>query len=294
MTISRMSGRGPAVERGRPARPSRVTTHNEGPARTLEFQWSLQHPSSGDAEDFEIRGDRTAQWPVKLSRERAEYSRLMQQGYSNKEACRAVGINARTGRKWRNGRSADRRQKAAPPINAVVPPSGPSRYLSVADRIYIADRLREKATVRAIAAELGRSPSTISREIHRNRTAGARGQWHYRPHAAQARADARRPHLKPRKIGQDPELREFMQKRLGVGEAGAAQELHDVHVPVGEAKDGAVDVDAAAAGAGGRVVNRARRAGAASGASPPTSWGCSSQWAQTPITDAYTLDLCYL
>ncbi|GAA0451897.1 hypothetical protein GCM10010361_14980 [Streptomyces olivaceiscleroticus] len=63
---------------------------------------------------------------------------------------------------------------------------------------------------------------------------------------------------------------------------------------MGKVKDGAVDVDAAAAGAGGRVVNRARRAGATSGASPPTSWGCSSQWAQTPITDAYTLDVCYL
>ncbi|MFJ9831742.1 helix-turn-helix domain-containing protein [Streptomyces sp. NPDC101169] len=34
------------------------------------------------------------------------------------------------------------------------------RYLTEADRIHIADRLREKASVRAIAAELGRSPST--------------------------------------------------------------------------------------------------------------------------------------
>lgn len=137
--------------------------------------------------DFEIRGDGTAQGPVRLSRERAEYSRLVHQGYSNKEACRLVGIDARTGRKWRNGRSADRRQKAAPPISAVVSPSGPSRYLREADRIHIADRLREKATVRAIAAELGRSPSTVSREIRRNRHPGS-GQ--YRPHAAQARADA--------------------------------------------------------------------------------------------------------
>jgi len=118
---------------------------------------------------FEIRGDRTVQGPVKLSRERAEYSRLVQQGYSSKEACRLVGIDERTGRKWRNGRSADSRQKAAPPIDTVVPPSGPSRYLREGDRIHIAERLREKATVRAIAAELGRSPSTISREIRRNR-----------------------------------------------------------------------------------------------------------------------------
>ncbi|WP_230885458.1 IS30 family transposase [Streptomyces spinoverrucosus] len=161
--------------------------------------------------DFEIRGDRTAQGPVKLSRERTEYSRLVQQGYSNKEACRLVGIDERTGRKWRNGRSADRRQKAAPPINAVVPPSGPSRYLREADRIYIADRLREKATLRAIAAELGRSPSTVSREIRRNRHPG-NGQ--YRPHAAQARADARRPRPKPGKISRNRELRDFIQDHL--------------------------------------------------------------------------------
>ncbi|CCB71745.1 transposase [Streptantibioticus cattleyicolor NRRL 8057 = DSM 46488] len=162
--------------------------------------------------DFKIREIRTvAQGPKKLLREREAYSQLMQQGLSNKEACRIVGINEKTGRRWRNGRSADRRQKAAPPIHAVVPPSGPSRYLREDDRIYIADRLREKATVRAIAAELGRSPSTVSREIRRNRHPG-NGQ--YRPHAAQARADARRPRPKPGKISQNPELRRFIQDRL--------------------------------------------------------------------------------
>ncbi|MFB7212972.1 IS30 family transposase, partial [Streptomyces sp. NPDC056255] len=66
--------------------------------------------------DFKIREIRTvAQGPKKLLREREAYSQLMQQGLSNKEACRVVGINEKTGRRWRNGRSADRRQKAAPP-----------------------------------------------------------------------------------------------------------------------------------------------------------------------------------
>ncbi|MFF7887579.1 IS30 family transposase [Streptomyces sp. NPDC020794] len=93
----------------------------------------------------------------------------------------------------------------------MVPPSGPSRYPCEADRIHIADRLREKATIRAIAAELGRSPSTVSREIRRNRHA-VNGQ--YRPYAAQDRADARRPRPKPGKIGQNPALRKFIQDRL--------------------------------------------------------------------------------
>ncbi|MER7691281.1 IS30 family transposase [Streptomyces sp. NPDC097610] len=138
----------------------------------------------------------------------------MQQGLSNNEACRIVGINPKTGRRWRNGRSADHKQKAAPPVHAVVPPSGASRYLCEIDRIYIADRLREKATIRAIAVELGRSPSTISREIRRNWTIGTRGQRNYRPHAAQARADARRPRPKPGKIAQNADLRNFIQDHL--------------------------------------------------------------------------------
>ncbi|MFI6158314.1 IS30 family transposase [Kitasatospora sp. NPDC051170] len=96
----------------------------------------------------------------------------------------------------------------------VVPPSGTSRYLSVDERIQIADRLREGAGVREIATELGRSPSTVSREISRNRTDSTRGQWHYRPHAAQARADARRPRPKPRRITSNPQLREAVQAML--------------------------------------------------------------------------------
>ncbi|MCG6493232.1 IS30 family transposase [Kitasatospora sp. A2-31] len=141
------------------------------------------------------------------------------------EACAVVGINVRTGKRWRNGRNASGRKKAAPPIYEVVPPpvapaepAAPetSRYLSETERIHIADRLREKATIRAIAAELGRSPSTVSREIRRNRTVLPKGGWYYRPHAAQRRADQRRPRPKPSKIGQSPELRDFIQDRLAI------------------------------------------------------------------------------
>ncbi|MEU9126491.1 IS30 family transposase [Streptomyces sp. NPDC048506] len=164
--------------------------------------------------DFEIRKERTGQGRRKLVREREEYFRLMDQGLTSYEACRIVGINYRTGKRWRNGRNPTSTHKGAPPAQRVAPASGPSRYLREADRIHIADRLREKATVRAIAAELGRSPSTISREIRRNCTVDPRGGRHYRPHAAQARADARRPRPKPGKIGQNRELRDFIQDRL--------------------------------------------------------------------------------
>ncbi|MFJ4618115.1 IS30 family transposase [Streptomyces sp. NPDC088812] len=140
----------------------------------------------------------------------------MDQGLSSAEACKRVGINYRTGKRWRNGRAASGKDKAAPPVRAVTAPEGPSRYLREADRIHIADRLREKASVRQIAAELGRSPSTVSREIRRNGMPLRRdtSRWAYRPYAAQARADARRPRPKPGKIGQNPELRNFIQHHL--------------------------------------------------------------------------------
>lgn len=167
--------------------------------------------------DFKIRENRRPQGPRKLVQEREAYFRLVDQGMGYVEAATVIGVNVRTGKRWRNGRGVSGKNKAAPPINAVVPlpvasaPAAPSRYLDEADRIHIADRLREKATLRAIASELGRSPSTISREIRRNRHP-VNGQ--YRPHAAQARATARRPRPKPGKIGQNPELRDFIQDRL--------------------------------------------------------------------------------
>ncbi|MFI8784838.1 IS30 family transposase [Streptomyces albidoflavus] len=93
-------------------------------------------------------------------------------------------------------------------------PSAPSRYLQEPDRIHIADRLREKASVRQIAAELGRSPSTISREIRRNRRPMPRGGFSYQPFHAHRRAERRRPRPKAGKIGQNPELRDFIQDHL--------------------------------------------------------------------------------
>ncbi|WP_314244272.1 IS30 family transposase [Streptomyces sp. DSM 40907] len=180
--------------------------------------------------DFEVRADRRPQGRKKLSRERETYLLLVDQGTSHLDACGIVGINDRTGGRWRNGRQASGKNKAAPPLVETGPwryteapepaaaqepeDDAPSRHLREADRIHIADRLREKASVRTIAAELGRSPSTISREIRRNRTVLPSSQWHYRPHAAHRRAIRRRPRPKVGKIGQNPELRDFVQHHL--------------------------------------------------------------------------------
>jgi hypothetical protein len=56
-----------------------------------------------------------------------------------------------------------------------------ARFLSAEERLQNADRLRAGESVRATAAVLGRSPSTISREIRRH----GRGDGVYRPFEAQ-------------------------------------------------------------------------------------------------------------
>jgi IS30 family transposase len=136
---------------------------------------------------------------------------LVREGYSNTRACQVVGVNPKTGRRWSNGRSPVGNAKGAPPLRAAASPSRPSRYLNEDERIHIADRRREDASIREIARELGRSPSTISRELRRN---GHLGTGAYRPHAAQRRADARRPRPKTSKIAADGERRDFVQEHL--------------------------------------------------------------------------------
>jgi IS30 family transposase len=93
-----------------------------------------------------------------------------------------------------------------------VLPVGPrTRHLSLEERLYIADRVREQATIRAIAAELGRSPSTVSRELHRNRHPT---NLRYRPYAAQERATTRRRRPKTRKVYANPDLLRIVQAGL--------------------------------------------------------------------------------
>lgn len=77
--------------------------------------------------DFEIREVRTAQGPVKLRREREAYSRLVQQGYSNTEAFRIVGIDRRTGTSGVTAAAPTVGRRRHQPISTVVPPFGTSR-----------------------------------------------------------------------------------------------------------------------------------------------------------------------
>ena len=106
-----------------------------------------------------------------LTEKQDRFVRLIAQGVSNREACRIVGINRRTGTRWRLGRTIRNTAGEAvhyPPVRILTPPKRHPRYLSLDERIVIADLRREKRTVREIARELGRSPATVSRELRRN------------------------------------------------------------------------------------------------------------------------------
>jgi transposase, IS30 family len=141
------------------------------------------------------------------------YVRLIAQGVSNSEACRLVGINRKTGTRWRHGRSV--RNSAGervhyPPVQIAVPRPRSPRYLSESERLEIADLLRAGHGVRVIGRQLGRAASTISREIRRNVDPDGR----YRPHHAEHLARARACKPRPRRITLDAVLGETVRGLL--------------------------------------------------------------------------------
>ena len=114
---------------------------------------------------------------------RARFWRLVTGGTSISVACEMLGVSWHTGRRWireSGGRAP------------VAKPASSGRYLSIDERIQIADLTMAGCSMRSIAAQIGRSPSTVSRELCRNGPGAGR---RYGPHAAQKRAAqrARRP-----------------------------------------------------------------------------------------------------
>ena len=90
----------------------------------------------------------------------SEYWRLLLSGVGTVEACQRVGIGRKTGYRWR----AENGDLCPAALSEGV---RSQRYLSLLERQRIATLRRDGLGVRAIAAELGRSPSTISRELRR-------------------------------------------------------------------------------------------------------------------------------
>jgi IS30 family transposase len=126
------------------------------------------------------------------------------EGLSSEDAALAVGASSAAGSRWF-------RERGGMPTFMLAPLSG--RYLCFEEREEIALLRAQGAGVREIARRLGRSPSTISRELRRN-AATRGGKLDYRASVAQWKAElmARRP--KAAKLAGDDRLREYVQERL--------------------------------------------------------------------------------
>src|SRR5205823_11901962 len=155
--------------------------------RTMRGQiWSPGRPSTARRED------------------RQRFWREIAAGRSSEEAAAAVGVSQAVGSRWfRDG-------GGMPPIS-LAPLSG--RYLSFAEREEIAILRAQRVGVRGIARRLGRSPSTISRELRRNASTRSYAVV-YRATTAQWHAERRASRPKVAKLATKARLREYVQDRL--------------------------------------------------------------------------------
>jgi transposase, IS30 family len=162
---------------------------------------------------------------------RAEYDRLRSAGASRREAAAAAGVHVRTARDWDRGvrkltgrrlypdgrlvdyaRGTITQHPVPPALEKVLHP----RFLTLLEREQIADLRAGGASIRAVAAVLGRPPSTISRELARNIDPDDPDQQVgvYRPYAAHRAAAVRRARPKPAKLATDGPLANYVQEQL--------------------------------------------------------------------------------
>ena len=142
--------------------------------------------------------------PAGRREHRVRFWAAIGRGLSSVDAAAEAGVSAIVGVRWF-------REGGGMPSVSLAPLSG--RYLSFAEREEIALLRAQGGGVREVARQLGRSPSTISRELRRN--AGTRtGRLTYRASTAQWHADRRARRPKPAKLAVNGELRRYVQDRL--------------------------------------------------------------------------------
>ena len=147
--------------------------------------------------------------PVGRREHRQRFWKAIAGGASSEAAAVEAGVSGPVGVRWFGEAGG------MPPLSLAAP-SG--RYLSFDEREEIALLCAEGGGVREIARRIGRSPSTISRELRRN-AATRSGGFAYRATTAQWHADLRSRRPKPAKLAVNVALRSYVQDRL----SGAVQ-----------------------------------------------------------------------
>lgn len=164
--------------------------------------------------------------PVGKPGARERFQELLAQGWSATRAAREVGVNERTARDWRDGVRKVGNTRVHPdgtvidyttgarytqPVNTTtgINSATTSRYLSLPERLAIADDLVNGLTFTAIANTINRHKSSVSREVHAHSVDGL-----YLPYHADRAAAADRCRPKQSKLTTNQSLREVVQDGL--------------------------------------------------------------------------------
>jgi IS30 family transposase len=136
--------------------------------------------------------------------DRVRFWAAIARGLSSEEAAVEIGVSQAVGTRWfRN----------AGGVGPNLSPAVSGRYLSFTEREDIALWRAQSVGVREIARRLGRSPSTISREVRRNASTRTY-RLEYRASTAQWHAERRSRRPKTAKLVVNERLREYVQHRL--------------------------------------------------------------------------------
>ena len=148
-----------------------------------------------------------------------EFWRRVRAGCGIEAAAAGVGVSRSIGQRlFRDG--------GGMPAVALNDPSG--RYLSVDEREEIAVGVAAGLSQAQIARQLGRAPSTISRELVRNSPPHADGyvrRSRYRASSAQARAEGRARRPKTAKLVAHPPLHDYVQAKLECRERWSPEQI---------------------------------------------------------------------
>lgn len=146
--------------------------------------------------------------PVGRREDRVCFWAAIARGLYPEAAVAAARVSWVVGARWfrhAGGMPPTHLAPSAPPLSG--------RYLSFAEREVLALLRAQGHGVRACARQLGRAPSTISRELRRN-AATRSGGFAYRAITAQWHADRAAQRPKPAKLALDARLQHYVQTRL--------------------------------------------------------------------------------
>ena len=141
---------------------------------------------------------------VACREDRVRFWQAITRGLSSVDAAAVIDVSPAVGSRW---------FRHAGGVNPRLAPTTSGRYLSFAEREEIALLRARDYGVRAIARCLGRSPSTISRELRRNASTRTY-QLEYRATLAQWHAERRAQRPKTAKLLTNERLHAYVQERL--------------------------------------------------------------------------------